>query len=184
MNLIGNAIKFTEQGEVVVSVTTALAADDIVQLRFAIRDTGIGIAPEHVDAVFREFTQADSTMTRRYGGTGLGLAISQRLVRLMGGELAVTSEVGRGSEFSFSLTLPVETAPPVRTTGLAALGGRRMLIVDDNQTNRRILREMLAAEGIKVDEASTAADGLVALRGAATKKARFDLAILDVQMPD
>src|SRR3989475_345079 len=183
MNLIGNAIKFTEQGEVVVSVTSA-ASDGTATLTFAVRDTGIGIAAEHIGSVFKEFTQADSTMTRRYGGTGLGLAISQRLVRLMGGELGVTSEVGRGSEFSFGLALPVESAPPTRTTGLAALGGRRMLIVDDNQTNRRILREMLAAEGIKVDEASTAADGLVALRGAATKKARFDLAILDVQMPD
>ena len=183
MNLIGNAIKFTEQGEVVVSVS-ATASDGTTAIRFAVRDTGIGIAAEHLGSVFREFTQADSTMTRRYGGTGLGLAISQRLVRLMGGELAVASEVGRGSEFSFTLGFPVETAPPGRATPLAALGGRRMLIVDDNQTNRRILREMLAAEGIQVDEASTAADGLAALRGAAGRKARYDLAILDVQMPD
>jgi len=178
MNLIGNAIKFTEQGEVVITVSAA-TTDGTARLSFAVRDTGIGIAAEHVTSVFKEFTQADSTMTRRYGGTGLGLAISQRLVRLMGGELSVKSEVGRGSEFSFALTLPVETTSPIRTTGLAALGGRRMLIVDDNQTNRRILREMLAAEGINVDEASTAADGLEALR-----RVRFDLAILDVQMPD
>jgi two-component system, sensor histidine kinase and response regulator len=178
MNLIGNAIKFTEQGEVVITVSAA-ATDGTASLSFAVRDTGIGIAAEHVTSVFKEFTQADSTMTRRYGGTGLGLAISQRLVRLMGGELSVKSEVGRGSEFSFALTLPVETTSPTRTTGLAALGGRRMLIVDDNQTNRRILREMLAAEGLNVDEASTAADGLEALR-----RVRFDLAILDVQMPD
>src|SRR5258705_89307 len=178
MNLIGNAIKFTEQGEVVISVSAA-ASDGNVALTFLVRDTGIGIAAEHVASVFKEFTQADSTMTRRYGGTGLGLAISQRLVRLMGGELTVKSVVGRGSEFSFSLALPVETSPPTRLVGLAALGGRRMLIVDDNQTNRRILREMLAAEGIKVDEASTAADGLEALR-----RVRYDLAILDVQMPD
>src|SRR6266550_2102002 len=141
MNLIGNAIKFTEQGEVVVSVTTALAADDHVELRFAIRDTGIGIAPEHLGSVFREFTQADSTMTRRYGGTGLGLAISQRLVRLMGGEITVTSEVGRGSEFSFTLTFLPEMGIPRPAAGVAALGGRRMLLVDDNETNRRILRE-------------------------------------------
>src|SRR6267143_783133 len=178
MNLIGNAIKFTEQGEVVVSVSAA-ASDGNVALTFLVRDTGIGIAAEHVTSVFKEFTQADSTMTRRYGGTGLGLAISQRLVKLMGGDIAVTSEVGRGSEFSFTLTLPVETAPAARSTGLAALGGRRMLIVDDNQTNRRILREMLAAEGVNVDEVSTAADGLDALR-----RTRYDLAILDVQMPD
>ncbi len=178
MNLIGNAIKFTEQGEVVVSVGAA-ATDGTAKITFAVRDTGIGIAAEHTASVFKEFTQADSTMTRRYGGTGLGLAISQRLVRLMGGELTVKSEVGRGSEFSFSLALPVETAPPTRVVGLAALGGRRMLIVDDNQTNRRILREMLAAEGINVDEVSTAAEGLEQLR-----RVRYDLAILDVQMPD
>src|SRR3989441_1837390 len=178
MNLIGNAIKFTEQGEVVVSVSAA-ATNGGVGLRFAVRDTGIGIASEHIGTVFKEFTQADSTMTRRYGGTGLGLAISQRLVRLMGGAITVRSEVGRGSEFSFTISLPVETTPATRSTALAALGGRRMLIVDDNQTNRRILREMLAAEGINVDEASTAAEGLDALR-----RVRYDLAILDVQMPD
>jgi len=178
MNLIGNAIKFTEQGEVVVSVG-ATQTDGTVRLSFAVRDTGIGIAPEHIGSVFKEFTQADSTMTRRYGGTGLGLAISQRLVKLMGGEIGVKSELGRGSEFAFSVTLPVESTSPARASALAALGGRRMLIVDDNQTNRRILREMLAAEGIKVDEASTAAEGLAALR-----KVRYDIAILDVQMPD
>src|SRR6266513_2097251 len=184
MNLIGNAIKFTEQGEVVMSVTTGAPADHSVPLRFAVRDTGIGIAPEHRAGIFKEFTQADSTMTRRYGGTGLGLAISQRLVRLMGGELHVASEVNQGSEFSFTIALPVETAPLARVSGLAALGGRRMLVVDDNETNRRILREMLAAEGVKVEEATTAAEGLDALRRAATKRTPFDLAILDVQMPD
>src|SRR6059036_877586 len=136
MNLIGNAIKFTEQGEVVVSVTTGASSNGNTRLRFAVRDTGIGIATEHVGTIFKEFTQADSTMTRRYGGTGLGLAISQRLVRLMGGAITVSSEVGRGSEFSFTISLPVETAPASRNAGLAALGGRRMLIVDDNQTNR------------------------------------------------
>src|SRR6266704_1641312 len=132
MNLIGNAIKFTEQGEVVVSVSAAASDGSVVHLRFAIRDTGIGIAPEQIGAVFREFTQADSTTTRRYGGTGLGLAISQRLVRLMGGEITVTSEVGRGSEFSFTLAFAADV-PASRAAGLATLGGRRMLIVDDNQ---------------------------------------------------
>jgi signal transduction histidine kinase/CheY-like chemotaxis protein len=182
MNLIGNAIKFTEQGEVVVSVTATTTTDG-ARIRFAVRDTGIGIAPENLASVFQEFTQADSTMTRRYGGTGLGLAISRRLVGLMGGELHVASEVGTGSEFSFTLPFPVEAAAQ-RPTGVAALGGRRMLIVDDNQTNRRILREMLAAEGVKVDEASTANDGLDAMRRAARGRAAYDLAILDIQLPD
>jgi len=184
MNLIGNAIKFTDEGEVVVSVTTARSSDGRAAVCFTVRDTGIGIAPEHVQSVFKEFTQADSTMTRRYGGTGLGLAISQRLVRLMGGELRVQSAVGRGSEFSFTITLPVDVGIAPRAAGVAALGGRRMLIVDDNQTNRRILREMLAAEGIKVDEVATAGEGLDAIRRAVQKKSPYDLAVLDVQMPD
>src|SRR5947199_2005015 len=127
MNLIGNAIKFTEQGEVVVSVGAA-QTDGNVSLSFVVRDTGIGIAAEHLKTVFKEFTQADSTMTRRHGGTGVGLAISQRLVRLMGGELAVTSEVGHGSEFSFTLTLPVEPAASARTVGLGAARGPRIPI--------------------------------------------------------
>ncbi|HET9386206.1 MAG TPA: response regulator [Gemmatimonadales bacterium] len=182
MNLIGNAIKFTDAGEVVVSVRSE-QSDGTARLRFGVRDTGIGIAPEQVGAIFKEFTQADSTMTRRYGGTGLGLAISKRLVQLMGGELAVASEPDKGSEFSFTLAFPVE-AESRRSTALAALGGRRMLIVDDNQTNRRILREMLAAEGVKVDEASTAGEGLDAIRHAVQRKTPYDLAILDIQLPD
>jgi len=182
MNLIGNAIKFTEAGEVVVSVRSE-RHDGTARLRFGVRDTGIGIAPEHISTIFKEFTQADSTMTRRYGGTGLGLAISKRLVQLMGGELAVASEPHQGSEFSFTLAFPVEAESP-RSSALAAHGGRRMLIVDDNQTNRRILREMLAAEGVKVDEASTAGEGLEAIRHAVQRKTPYDLAILDMQMPD
>ena len=183
MNLISNAIKFTDQGEVVVSLRGA-TTDGNARIHFAVRDTGIGIAAENLASVFQEFTQADATTTRRYGGTGLGLAISRRLVGLMGGELTVQSDVGRGSEFSFNLTFPVDNSPQSRPRGVAAVGGRRMLILDDNPTNRRILREMLAAEGVKIDEASTATDGLAALRAAAGSNARFDLAILDVQLPD
>src|SRR6185436_2220648 len=183
MNLIGNAIKFTDEGEVVVSVNASTAGGGQAQVRFAVRDTGIGIAPENVASVFQEFTQADSTITRRYGGTGLGLAISQRLVRQMGGQLVVESTVGTGSVFSFTLPFPVEAAAH-RPTGVATLTGRKMLIVDDNQSNRRILREMLGAEGVAVDEAATATEGLDAIRHAVQRKAPYDLAILDVQMPD
>src|SRR5881628_3027471 len=145
MNLIGNAIKFTEQGEVDVSASV-LQRDGVgAAVQFRVRDTGIGISPEQLGTIFQEFTQADASMTRRYDGTGLGLAISRRLVALMGGELAVTSEVGHGSEFSFALTFPLEAAQAT-ARATVSLGGRRLLVVDDNETNRRIVRDMLGAE--------------------------------------
>jgi len=150
-----------------------------------VRDTGIGISDEQLATIFDEFTQADASMTRRYGGTGLGLAISRKLVALMGGQLSVTSEVGRGSEFSFTLRLPVERSAAAATPGRAvSLGGRRLLVVDDNETNRRILRDMLGAEGVAVHEAARADAGLTALRRAAAAGTPFDIAILDAQMPD
>jgi two-component system sensor histidine kinase/response regulator len=188
MNLIGNAIKFTEDGEVAVSAAVDgphPGEDKRVSVRFRVRDTGIGISDEQLAHIFDEFTQADASMTRRYGGTGLGLAIARRLVALMGGELTVTSHVGRGSEFSFTLPYPVETPAGAATPGrTASLGGRRLLVVDDNETNRRILRDMLGAEGVAVHEAHRADAGLEALRRAATAGTAFDLAILDAQMPD
>ena len=185
MNLIGNAIKFTDEGEVAVSATVVRRDSDQASVRFRVRDTGIGISEGQRATIFQEFTQADASMTRRYGGTGLGLAISRRLVALMGGELAVTSEVGRGSEFSFTLPFPVEAAAPTLPRSAAAsLGGRRLLVVDDNETNRRILRDMLGAEGVAVHEASRADAGLEALRRAARDRAPYDLAIFDAQMPD
>jgi len=185
MNLIGNAIKFTEQGEVDVSAAVVAYHDERTAVRFRVRDTGIGISDEQLVTIFDEFTQADASMTRRYGGTGLGLAISRKLVALMGGQLSVTSEVGRGSEFSFTLRLPVEPSAAATTPGRAvSLGGRRLLVVDDNETNRRILRDMLGAEGVAVHEAARADAGLTALRRAAAAGTPFDIAILDAQMPD
>jgi CheY-like chemotaxis protein len=185
MNLIGNAIKFTEQGEVDVSATVAGHHGGRTSVRFRVRDTGIGISEPQRASIFDEFTQADASMTRRYGGTGLGLAIARRLVGLMEGELTVTSEVGRGSEFSFTLPFGVEASGAASAPGrTASLGGRRLLVVDDNETNRRILRDMLGAEGVAVHEAHRADAGLEALRRAATAGAPFDLAILDAQMPD
>jgi two-component system, sensor histidine kinase and response regulator len=182
-NLIGNAIKFTEEGEVIVSVAAGEPVDGLVRVHFSVRDTGIGIAPEHLQAIFEEFTQSDTSMTRRYGGTGLGLTISRRLVVLMGGALTVKSEPGHGSEFEFAVELPIEANPAV-PAGKATLGGRRVLVVDDNQTNRRIIRDMLGAEGMAVDEATSAEEGLEALRRVARGGLPYDLAILDVQMPD
>src|SRR5437660_9507867 len=185
MNLIGNAIKFTEQGEVDVSAAVVAYHDGRTSVRFRVRDTGIGISQEQLATIFDEFTQADVSMTRRYGGTGLGLAISRKLVALMGGRLSVTSEVGRGSEFSFTLRLPVERSAAAATPGRAvSLGGRRPLVVDDNETNRRILRDMLGAEGVAVHEAARADAGLTALRRAAAAGTPFDIAILDAPMPD
>ncbi len=183
MNLIGNAIKFTEEGEVDVSASVIQRDGDRAAVQFRVRDTGIGISPEQLGTIFQEFTQADASMTRRYGGTGLGLAISRRLVGLMGGELAVTSEVGQGSEFGFALTFPLEAAQAA-ARATVSLGGRRLLVVDDNETNRRIVRDMLGAEGMAVHEAPRADAGLEALRRAARAGAPYDLAILDAQMPD
>jgi two-component system sensor histidine kinase/response regulator len=185
MNLIGNAIKFTEEGEVDVSAAVVAHHGGRTAVRFRVRDTGIGISEEQRAHIFDEFTQADASMTRRYGGTGLGLAIARRLVALMGGDLTVTSHVGRGSEFSFTLPFPVEAPVVAQAPGRrASLGGRRLLVVDDNETNRRIVRDMLGAEGVAVHEAHRADAGLEALRHAATAGTAFDLAILDAQMPD
>jgi PAS domain S-box-containing protein len=185
VNLIGNAVKFTEEGEVAVSATVAQRRTAQAEVQFRVRDTGIGVPDAERATIFQEFTQADASMTRRFGGTGLGLAISRRLVALMGGELTVTSEVGRGSEFAFSLTFPIEAPPPAPARSAAiSLGGRRLLVVDDNETNRRILRDMLGAEGVAVYEAPRADAGLEALRRAAATRAPYDLAILDAQMPD
>ena len=185
-NLISNAIKFTHEGEIVVSASTVERLDGRAKIRFAVRDTGIGIAPEQRERIFEEFAQADASMTRRYGGTGLGLTISRRLVSLMGGELTVTSELGRGSEFSFTLPLPVEVwereraAVPTSTVH----SGWRLLVVDDNETNRRILREMLSTDGVEISEASGADRALVALRRSHVDAIPFDLAIIDAQMPN
>jgi two-component system sensor histidine kinase/response regulator len=185
MNLIGNAIKFTEQGEVNVTAGVVVHEQARASVRFRVRDTGIGISPDQIATIFQEFTQADASMTRRYGGTGLGLTISRRLTALMGGELAVVSEPGRGSEFSFTLPFPVDPdlaqAPPHGVP--VSLGGRRILVVDDNETNRRILRDMLGAEGVAVDEAAGAEAGLAALKRARRDGTLHDLAILDAQMP-
>jgi PAS domain S-box-containing protein len=183
-NLVGNAIKFTTQGEVVLSAITERAPAGQCRVRFVVRDTGIGIKPEQLTSIFEEFTQADASMTRKYGGTGLGLSISKRIVGLMGSELVVTSELGKGSEFSFTLTMPVEESQPATVSiGSAELKGRRMLIVDDNATNRRIVRDMLTAAGVSVEEAAGAETGIAELRQGRTEGQPYALAVIDAQMP-
>ena len=182
-NLLGNAIKFTKQGEVVLSAQAESRTDGQLLVRFAVRDTGIGIPPAKLETIFEDFTQADASMTRNYGGTGLGLGIARRLVALMGGDLAVVSEEGRGSEFGFAITLPVDESRPLTPPLVAKVAGHRILFVDDNDTNRRIVREMLRVADAIVGEAASADEGIEALRRAVAAGRPYRLAIIDAQMP-
>ncbi len=184
-NLVGNAVKFTNEGEVVVSVRVLAEQDAKATVRFSVRDTGIGIAEEQRQSIFQPFSQGDISMTRKYGGTGLGLTIAQRLVQMMGGTLDVRSELGRGSEFSFTIDMAVDAAlpPPLPAPGAVQLSGLSMLVVDDNASNRRVVRGLLFAAGVTVDEAAGADEGLAAMRAAAAAHTPYALAILDAQMP-
>jgi PAS domain S-box-containing protein len=185
LNVLGNAIKFTAVGEVVLHVDVETATATRAMLRFAVSDTGIGIPPDKQHKIFQAFTQADSSTTRRFGGTGLGLAIALRLVELMGGQLWVESEVGRGSTFHFTagFDLPAPMARTADQEKPQALDGLRVLAVDDNATNRQILEEMLASWRMKPTVVADAASAEAALRRASTVD-RFDVIIVDGQMPD
>ncbi len=184
-NLLGNAIKFTHAGEVHLSAQLVARTDGPTVVRFAVRDTGIGIPAEKLATIFEAFSQADTSTTRRYGGTGLGLAITKRLVGLMGGEMVVRSEPGRGSEFAFAIPLASDPRGGIADTrGPAQLAGTRTLIVDDNATNRRIVREILTSSGLVVDEAAGADEALALARRAAAAGARYTLVISDANMPD
>jgi len=185
INLVGNAVKFTEKGEIFVRLSAAPAAPRRVRLRLEIHDTGLGLTAEAQGRLFQSFTQVDSSTTRRFGGTGLGLAISKQLVELMGGKIGVESEVGRGSTFWFELDLELGAhRTPANAELMAAVAGRRVLIVDDHETNRRILVHMLRRWGVRPHEAVSAQAALQQLRDAALRFAPFDLAILDFNMPD
>ncbi|MGQ0621543.1 MAG: PAS domain-containing protein [Panacagrimonas sp.] len=181
LNLTGNAIKFTERGQIVVGVKLAKKGRDFVRLRFEVTDTGIGLSQEQIARLFESFSQADSSTTRRYGGTGLGLAISQRLVDLMDGEIEVQSVPGRGSTFSFSARFGL--APPTtrRAPTPKSLRGLRVLVVDDNPTAISILRAYLESFGFLVASASDGPKAIAAIAAAGIEG--FRLVLMDWQMP-
>jgi signal transduction histidine kinase/CheY-like chemotaxis protein/HPt (histidine-containing phosphotransfer) domain-containing protein len=183
-NLLGNAIKFTEKGEVVVDVESLDEDEESVLVRLAVRDTGIGLSEEARRHIFEPFRQADGATTRKYGGTGLGLAIAKQLSEAMGGEVGVDSTPGKGSTFWFTARFPkqLESAAD-RPSVPTPLTGLRVLVVDDNETNRTILRETLGAWHMEAIEASDAYVALESLARARSEGARFDLALLDNHMP-
>jgi PAS domain S-box-containing protein len=183
VNLVGNAIKFTETGEVIVRVTRVEDASDSIILRFDVADTGIGIAPEDQARLFQSFTQADASTTRRYGGSGLGLAISRQLTELMGGEIGVDSQPGEGSTFWFTVRLERGNLGTVPAPAPLSLRGLRVLVVDDNATNRLILERGLTGWGTKAETVADAAAALDMLRRAKRAGSPFELALLDLNMP-
>ncbi len=182
-NLVGNAVKFTEAGEVVVEARRRAETQTHATVELRVRDTGIGIPRDRQAAVFDSFTQGDGSTTRRYGGTGLGLAICRQLVELMDGTISLESEPGRGSVFSVVLALEKQSGAPKPAHVPGALAGVRVLAVDDNATNREILRQQLRAWGCRVEEAQSGPEALTMLR-AALDSDPYGLVLLDMQMAD
>ncbi len=185
LNLVGNAIKFTERGEVAVRVDAEAIATDAVELRVAVQDTGIGIPPDKCDLIFDAFAQADASTTRRFGGTGLGLAICRRLVEQMHGRIWLESEVGRGSTFLFTVLLPRATEPVARQmpASLDTLRGLPVLAVDDNATNRRLLEAVLGSWGVAATIVADGEAALAALEQARAAGTAFRVVLLDARMP-
>ncbi len=183
-NLIGNAVKFTEKGDVSIRVSKLSETNENIKLRFSVKDSGIGISDKAQKYLFQAFTQADGSTTRKYGGTGLGLAISKQLVEMMNGDLSVVSEEGKGSEFSFTLELAKQVENQVKEViKLSDLENLRVLIVDDNPTNRKILSHQTKSWGMTPKEAENGIIALEMLKIAAESNEPFELAILDVMMP-
>ncbi len=183
-NLAGNAVKFTDRGEVSVRVSADEVSDDVVVLHFTVRDTGIGIPADKIDTLFQKFQQVDGTTTRRFGGTGLGLAISRELATLMGGTIGVTSELDRGSEFWFTVRMALQTVQPERIQPVPAdLKDVSVLVVDDNATNRDILTAHMRSWGMFPTCVSDGNSALDELRNAVGRGNPYPLAVIDMQMP-
>jgi signal transduction histidine kinase/CheY-like chemotaxis protein len=186
VNLVGNSIKFTERGEILLSVTQEKESSEDVLLHFAVKDTGVGIPADKQERIFEAFSQADGTMARKYGGTGLGLTICTRLVEMMGGRIWVESQLGQGSTFHFTLRLAMQTAPPIRPAPVQPeeLRDLPVLIVDDNFTNRRVLQGMLNRWGMRPTAVEGGRAALQALEIAKSTGRAFPLILLDGQMPE
>jgi two-component system, sensor histidine kinase and response regulator len=184
MNLVSNAIKFTPQGEVEVDVETEVASDASVMLVFTVRDTGIGIARDKQAAIFDAFEQEDSSTTRKYGGTGLGLTISAQLAQLMNGDITVESAPGCGSTFRFTARFARSTRGAGTTLSSERLANLKVLVVDDHETNRRILVEWLTSWRMQPASASNATEALAALTTASSAGASFSVVLLDARMPE
>jgi two-component system, sensor histidine kinase and response regulator len=182
-NLGGNAVKFTERGEVALEARLLESGAEGVLIHCEVRDTGPGIAPERLDALFRPFTQVDASTTRRFGGTGLGLSIVKRLAALMGGDAGVVSELGAGSTFWFTARLAPASRLPAEPKPRATLPGLRVLVVDDNATNRRVISGQLALWGVQTVTAGGAEECLEALESAAACERPFEVALIDYHMP-
>jgi PAS domain S-box-containing protein len=182
MNLVGNAIKFTHDGHVILQVTPVETADDRATVEFSIIDTGIGITPEQLDKLFEAFTQADGSTTRKYGGTGLGLSISKQLVEMMGGRIDVESEPGKGSRFHFTIELPVVSERSYQPS--ARLEGQSVLVVDDHSINLHVMRKQLQKFGMKVQVAGKPQQALEILRKCARADKPVQIAIIDYLMPE
>lgn len=187
VNLLGNAVKFTHEGEILIGAETERETEDTQRVRFSVRDTGIGIPPDRVEQIFERFRQADGSTTRHYGGSGLGLTISKQLIDAMAGEIGVASEPGLGSTFWFSIEFP-RSHVPAEPAELEAQEGitlphLRVLAVDDNTTNRTVISKMVAGFGCRVETVDSGSHALSALRKAHRSGNPFDLVLLDMQMP-
>jgi len=182
LNILGNAIKFTEQGHILLDIRSTNKTDQDVSILFRVSDTGIGISNEQQQQLFKPFTQADSSTTRKFGGTGLGLSICRQLIQLMGGEIKLESTPGHGSEFSFEITLPLSDEP--ETLPSQTLDGLTLLIVDDNQTNLTILDEQFKSAGVETICLQSAEQAFTRLKQRSQKNEKTDAIILDYCMPE
>jgi len=184
INLLGNAVKFTSRGHVYLNVETPHRPSGNATVQFSVSDTGIGIPAEKLATIFEKFTQADTSTTRQYGGTGLGLSICKRLTELMDGEMGVHSKLGEGSTFWFTLVLPPAQSDAPKLAPEVELSGLRLLYVDDNATNRFVLREQLSHYQLRNSDCSSGEEALKILRTAREEGDRFQIAILDQEMPE